>query len=412
MDDGMVTVFAEAAEIGAALSGSYLRVTWDRALLDRPFATVVHADAALPEFRWGRLVAVTFWHVVAQDDRKVVRHLERHELDRDGNGVVLHGLYEGTRENLGRLIPLTESPSTAGIDVNADSMVDTLSPGLAVQYVPNQTPQRTWRKDPLGKNLGRSDLDGVEGLMDALDETYTSWMRDIRLGKARVFAPQELLTDLGPGKGAVFDLEQELFTPIGTSVGSLNPAATSGNAKGYLQAEQFKIRFAEHEATAKNLKEQILRTAGYSSQTFGEGDLGQDVTATEVTVKQQRSFTTRDRKIRLWRPALAAFGEKMLAVDKAVFNSRVTPARPDVQFPDGVQDSVLTLAQTAQALRAADAASTEVLVRLVHPDWDDEAVTEEVGRITAEQAAKNPPMVDPAAGFAPDGTQDPGQQLG
>lgn len=404
LGDGAHTVFAEAAEIGAALGGSFLRVTWDSEIADAPFLTAVHADAAWPEFRWGRLVAVTFWHVVHEDGQRVIRHLERHEL-RDRVGVILHGLYEGTPENLGRAIPLTESQATAGIRVDAESMISTESPGLAVRYIPNQRPQRGWRKDPLGKDLGRSDLDGVEGLMDALDETYTSWIRDIRLGKARVFATREMLTDLGPGKGAMLDLDQEIFSPIGSGIGSLNQSGGAGTAQSFLLPQQFAIRYAEHEATAKNLKEQILRTAGYSSQTFGEGDFGNDVTATEVQVKQQRSFSTRDRKIRAWRPELAELAEKLLWVDQAIFGSKVEPQRLDVEFADGVQDSMLTLAQTAQALDAASAASRDTIVRLVHPDWDDDQVDAEVALINAEYEAKNPPLMDPMGGAVPEDEQ-------
>ena len=35
--------------------------------VDRPFLSTVNADKAIPTFRWGRLVAVTFWTVVARN---------------------------------------------------------------------------------------------------------------------------------------------------------------------------------------------------------------------------------------------------------------------------------------------------------------------------------------------------------
>ena len=80
-----------------------------------------------------------------------------------------------------------------GLDRLVDGdMISTGSPGLAVVYVPNQRPS-SWRNDPLGQHLGRSDLAGVESLMDALDEAYSSWMRDIRLGKARLLDNTVLL---------------------------------------------------------------------------------------------------------------------------------------------------------------------------------------------------------------------------
>jgi A118 family predicted phage portal protein len=392
IDDGMLSTLAEAAELGAALGGTYLRVTWDRDTHpDGSFLSAVDADGAWPEFRFGRLVAVTFWRVMTDDGDRVVRHLERHET-RAGVGVIFHGLYEGTRENLGRVVPLTvETVGPAMLNELADgNMISTETPGLAVVYVPNQRPQRRWRHDPIGKNLGRSDLDGVEGLMDALDETYTSWMRDVRLGKARLLIPDSMLESLGPGNGAAWDADREVYV-------GLNALITGGQTSGLpVEAQQFAIRWAEHQNTARDLVEQHLRTSGYSTQTFGmdEGTRG-TTTATEIIARQQRSYMTRDRKVRLWRPAIADLIEKMLAVDAVLFASGVEAVRPAVAFPDGVQDSPLVLAQTAQALRTAEAASTETIVRMVHPDWDDQQITAEVAEIVKEAAAANPPMADP-----------------
>jgi hypothetical protein len=369
LGDGMLTTLAEAAEVGAGLGGVYLRVTWDTTVADGPFVSKVDADAAWPEFRWGNLVAVTFWHVVAATDTQVWRHLERHELTPAGDGLVLHGLYQGTGDNLGRPVPLTDQPATAPLAalIDAESAINT-GPGLAVVYVPNQRPQRRWRRDPVGQYLGRSDLDGVEPLMDALD--------------------------IGPGKGVAWDSDAEVYAPV--------RALASREGSGLpIEMHQFGIRFAEHQATAQQLVDDILRAAGYSASTFGEGTDGAAMTATEITARQQRSFLTRDRKIRLWRPALAELVEKLLVVDRLVFSSAVVPSRPDVAFADGVQDSPLSLAQTAQALKTAQAASTKTLVQLVHPDWDDTQVSDEVDLILSESGQSVPdPFASEGAGEA------------
>jgi len=273
--------------------------------------------------------------------------------------------------------------------VDADSSISTVSPGLAVVYVPNQRPQRRWRADPVGASLGRSDLDGVEPLMDALDETYSSWMRDVRLAKARLIVPEYMLQNLGAGRGAGFDADQEIFTPLSMPPSDGNTTQISEN--------QFKIRFEEHKATSDELVATILRSVGYSAQTFGEGVNGGAVTATEVTSKERRSYLTRDRKIRLFRPSIADAIEKLLAVDAALFASRVAVERPQVAFADEVQADPEVLARTAQLLRAAQAASTATLVNMQHPDWDDTAVKAEVALILAESGMSVP---DPFAGPA------------
>ena len=61
---GLVNTLLEAAELCAALSGVYLRVSWDTEVTDHPFLTVVNADRAVPEFAYGVLRAVTFWRVL------------------------------------------------------------------------------------------------------------------------------------------------------------------------------------------------------------------------------------------------------------------------------------------------------------------------------------------------------------
>ena len=389
-DDGLHTSLAEAAEVAAALGGVYLRVSWDPTTVPgRPFLTSVHADAAVPEFRWGNLIAVTFWWVVHTDGQTVYRHLERHELDAQGLGLVVHGLYVGSPDQLGRVVPLTEHPSTAPLatEVDADgALIAGRTPGLCVVYVPNQRPQRRWRNHPLGSNLGRSDLDGVEPLMDRLDATWTSWMRDIDLGRARLIVSQSMLQNHGPGRGASFDLEQEIFTPLNTPPGSIASGAGAG-----IQAEQLEIRVDEHASTCQELTEAILRSAGYSAQTFGSAADGDGMaTATEVDARNQRSFTTRDRKIRLWRPRTAQLLDKMLAVDAELFGGSYDTDGLQVEFPDAVQESPDALAETAQLLRTAEAASTKTLVQLVHPEWDDAQVAAEVALIRSEAALADP----------------------
>lgn len=397
VDDTLLGVLGEGTEIGAALGGHYLRVCWDTDVADRPFLDARHADQAWPEFRYGHLTAVTFWTVVQRDGQQVWRHLERHETQGAGAsqvGVIRHGLYLGSETDLGRLVPLTDVPETAPLkDYLTDgNIISTESPGLGCVYIPNMRPQRRWRNDPAGRNLGRSTLDGVEHLMDGLDETYSSWMRDIRIGKGRIFVAKQLLEDQGPGQGATWDADQEVYASIKHMPGE--------NATTLpIQAEQFDIRFAEHAATADKLVENILRTAGFSPQTFGMDAASSDgrgnaadITATEITARERKSYMTRDRMIRLAKPQVAAILEKLLAVDAAIFKSGVTPSRPNVEFADAVQESMLTLAQTAQALDTARAASIRTRVQLVHPDWDDKAIDAEVTLIKAEEALGAPTL--------------------
>ena len=173
-----------------------------------------------------------------------------------------------------------------------------------------------------------------------------------------------------------------------------------------IEAHQFAIRVQEHRDTAQQLMEDILRTAGYSSQTFGEGPDGA-ATATEVVARERRSYMTRDRKIRLFRPGTADVIEKLLAVDAAIFGSGVKAERPVVAFGDGVSEAPNALATTAELLRRAQAASTKTLVELVHPDWAPEQVAAEVALIDAASAVPDAGSFRPGVDDQAAAGQDP-----
>lgn len=369
-DDGLHAALLEADDVAAGLGGVYLKVCWDRDLDDRPWLASVHADAAVPEFRYGRLVAVTFWRHVYEDGSQIVRHLERHEP-----GVILHGLYNGSRGDLGDPIELNSYPETRGLDPVVKTGVDMLT----ADYIPNVRPAKVWRQHPAGAYLGRADYSGAEPFMDALDEVYSSWMRDIRHAKARLIVGENALENLGRGSGSRFDPDREVYESIAT----LNPGD-----QGITQV-QFQIRVEEHRQTAQHLIDKIVQMSGYSTQSFGEDDqtAAAAMTATETRARQQRSYITRDKKIMYRRPPLARMIEALLAVDRVQFNTGVDPEKPKITFGDTVSEDPLTLAQTAQALRAAEAASDETIVQTVNPEWDDTQVKEEVAKIQAERQA-------------------------
>lgn len=379
--DGTHAVLLEAAEICAAIGGVYLRLVWGAAR-PMPWITAVQPDVAVPEWRWGDLSAVTFWRELGRKGKVVWRHLERHEP-----GVILHGLYEGTVDELGRVVPLTERPETAGLAddrlVNGNE-VPTGTKRLTAVYVPNVKPNRIWRNVPEAAYLGRPDIAGTEPMLDALDLTMSSLIRDVDLGKGRLIVPQEYLTSNGPGQGASIDLDQEVYEGINL----LSPEG----GKPEITKVQFDIRVEQHTAVIDGLKREIVGSAGYSAGTFGLRGEGPAVTATEITSRDRRSLITRERKTRYWRPELGDLLETWTYVDVAQYDSGITPQRPTIEWPDAVSVDPLTQAQTLQALATAGAISTWMKVKVQHPDWDDTDVQEEVDRILAEsgQAVEDP----------------------
>ena len=372
-----------AGETCAALSGVFLRVVWDHDVAANAFIEVVDADRAIPEFRWGRLVAVTFF-TEHRDHNAIYRHLERYTA-----GRIEHTLYKGDTTSLGRLVSLADHPATESIaaQVDMESSVETGTDLLAAVFIPNQKPNPAYRSDPILRHMGRGDLSrDLIPLMDALDETYSAWMRDVRLAKARLVVSENLTDSRGVGRGRSFDTDREIFETVNTV-----PDA-SGNISGLIQAHQFAIRVEEHQATAEALVREILRRVGYSPLTFGLTD-AVAMTAAETAARERTSTQTREAKTRLWRPNLARLVRAQLEIDAFQFGTGVTVTEDvEVDWSQGTQETPHELGQTVSLFHAAQAASAETRVRMLHPSWDQEQIDAEVAKIEQEYGIALPDL--------------------
>ena len=389
-----------AAEVSSALGSTGLRIAFDKSgdIKDRPVITRVDADAIIPNYSWGQLISVTFWQVLAVDKNDVIwRHLELHEA-----GRVYHGLYKGDSHTLGQRQPLAAQPATAALSelVDADGGITILSNGgKTATSIPNVLP------DPLDRasNAGRSDYTPpVLDLFDAIDRVYSQMMDTIEDAKSRLIISDSMLERRGAGEGVGFDSNQRIFTKV-----KLPPSEREGGGIP-IEKIQFDMHVAEYLQAIEALTSKAVRAAGYNPQTMGD-EAGAAMTATEYAGRNKRSMSTRDKKIRYWQPELSAILTSLLAVDVEQFaprdpddNTAIIAYPVEVTFPDAVQPTIRELADTAKALKDAEAASKFTLVKTVHPDWNDTQVQEEVDRILAQNS-----VIDPVTfGLAGQGTSD------
>jgi hypothetical protein len=245
----------------------------------------------------------------------------------------------------------------------------------SVVYIPNVRPNRLWRNNPAAAYFGRSDYAGIEGIMDRLDETYTLWTKEVRLARLRLIVPDTYMDNLGPGKGAILDLDREAYVPLKMLAGAADNTMITAN--------QFAIRWQEHKATCEQLISEAVKGAGFSEQTFGE-EATTAMTATEVESRERKTLLTRAKKINYVRPRLRDITYALMVLDQVIYGKPITPIRPDVTFPEAVLPSASELAQTAVSLHTAEAASIQTLVAMVHPDWSADQIAEEVGAIKDE----------------------------
>lgn len=383
--------FNQMGELKSALGAVALVTRWDTEVADHVWLEPSAADVIIPTFRMGRLVECTMWSEYVKGS-VYYRHLEHHAV-----GMIEHALFAGSADNLGRRVPLAEIPETetyAAI-VDADSRILTNIDRLTAVYNKNM-PTAAWRKKGVLASTGRSDFAQLHSLFDWLDETFSSWMRDLRLGAGKILVPDAALDYGIVGQGASFDSGREIFA-------GLNMPGEPG--KIAFDKVQFNIRVEEHEKTAFGIYREILRKAGFSESAWGDYAGERQQTATEVDAKDKASERTRDKKILQERVAIGRAASVALEIDGLVFPGKGGGRfdQPTVIFPDVSQEDPEKLARTLTLLDTAAAVSLEQKVRRANPDWEDDAIDEEVAKIRAERG--NAP--DPAT-FDGD-VPDPGQ---
>ncbi|TQL46682.1 hypothetical protein FB562_2206 [Homoserinimonas aerilata] len=378
--DAAHAMYNTMGELKSVFGATVITSEWDLDISDHVWLASYAVDVVIPEFRKGKLIACTMWTEYV-DKSVVFRHLEHHEV-----GRIQHVLYQGSETNIGRVVALEDRPETAHLAkmINSEAGIVTGLDRLTASYNLNM-PTRAWRKKGQLAFAGRSDFAGSLPLFDALDETMSSWMRDLKLAGGKVLVPSSALQSNGVGQGGFFDSGQEFFAGLDVpgEVGKIT-----------MDKVQFAIRVDEHERTARALWREIFRAAGQGTRSIDDDGASQ-VTATGELLRDKREEITRDKKTLYDKRAIAEQSSVALELDGKLFPGKGGGRfeEPVVMFADISQTDPEQLARTIQFLDAAGAASTRRKVELFNPDWDDTKIDEEVKRIVAERGTSAP---DPA----------------
>ena len=394
------------AEATAALGGGVLRCVWDEELApDGPWFEHVDADLCLPTFTWSRLTDVLFWTDYPDGD-DWYRHFELYVP-----GGIEHALYKGTKDNVGWPVSLNEHPATEDLADDFEQLPNgnygkaTGFDGLACVYVPNRRPNPAWRRSQKLKMWGASDIaNDVIPLLAAIDEVWSSLMRDVRQGKGRLIVSDSLVNTLGAGKGSWIDADAEYIERVQDGMGQ--------NDQAMVEQVQFAIREGAHLTVIEAILREVLRRVGISPLTFGVQSEGVSaVTATEITSHTRDSVTTTLAKRRLATPELTDLAEALMAIDAEHFGGPGCD-EIDVIWPPEVQVSDEEKARTLTML--TDYISLYEAVKYLHPNWDEEQVQAEMALIREDKKAAMP-AVDPfgfTEGQADEGSDRPSADEG
>ncbi|MBQ9198364.1 MAG: phage portal protein [Clostridia bacterium] len=371
---GLNRKLLEAAEIGAAAGDVFLKCRYDREGADMPMIDVVAGPDALPEYRMDRLECMHFFTVLRAKRKsgKVWRVYERYEP-----GTIRTAVFCGDGTALGTEEPdLTEELGLEGETKVPEGL-------LLAAHIANLKPSRTWETG----DKGRSDFEGLRDLLDSLDEIYTSWLRDIRLAKSRLIVPAEFLrrnpADLFREGSYTYDFDEDVETLVALDIGG-------DGVEMKITPSQFGIRAAEHAQTYESTLRAIVSMAGYSPQTFGLDIRGDIRSGTALRVMERRSLSTNAKKQSYWKTPLERFLTAVMKLDRALYGNDALHDDDSVrvELRDPAAGDLNETAGTVSLLRAARAASTETLVRMLHSDWSEKQVQEEAERIGRQDSDK------------------------
>ena len=373
----------EAAESAAALGDVHLKLNWSVDDAQYPLLSVVQGDSAWPEYQMGLLRCEHFFSVVRDDpdEHAVYRLYERYQ-----KGRIYSELFKGDSENLGSPLAETEL-AKLGLQRETVTPVDEM---LAV-HIPNMRPNRRYR----GSMLGRSDFDGLRGLMDSLDEAYSSWMRDIRLAKARLIVPAEYLrrrpSDMFGDRKFTYEFDEDIETLVALDINTQDTGAAG------ITSSQFAIRATEHQQTCIDIIRNIVTTAGYAPQTYGIDINGNAQSGTALHIREKKSFNTRGKKQTYWQSPLESIMTSMVHLDAALFPGKGSDGDDTVKvrFADSMSNDLSTMSSALQMLNSAAAISTEMKIAMLHPDWTKKQIAEEVDRVKQENGlAMDSPIME------------------
>lgn len=368
---GMDAMLTEAAEMAAALSGCYLKLDADPETRKTPIVMPVRPSSVLPVFANGQLREATFWQAVRRDDNGKVWYLFE-ERKRNARALAItYAAFESTDgQTLTTRVDLAGVEEIRAMGINEETVELNMPEGLGVVYVPNRLPNRLAPGNP----QGNADYSNAFTLLDALDEAWTSWWRDIRLGMGRLMVSKELMTSLQK-----FDPFKSVFLQI-----DIAAVLAGKDSTNLIQEVQFELRTEEHAQACSDLVREIVSRAGYAPQSFGMDVEGQAESGTALRIRERKSLMTRNRKGRYWCCAIARLLYEAQLMQRAALAGTFTAGKFDVEMEDSVVPDLSEMATTIKDLSMAQAISQELAVKMLHPDWNDEDVRQEVERIQSQ----------------------------
>ncbi|MEN8907928.1 MAG: phage portal protein [Clostridiales bacterium] len=390
-ENNLNSVLLESAELTAALSGCFLKLDIQPELSELAIVSIITPTQAFPSFFRGRLWEILFYREVKENDSRSCVYRLFENRKRAGNDLIIeYKLMKGSDDKIGIEVDVNSIEETATLNLNSLKMSNIN--GLGCIYIPNKKPNKL----APGSYLGNNDWSQCIPLMDSLDFSYTSWVRDIELGMGQVFIDEELTTrEVDTSLGGTETVKLNRFSKFQRCFLNINlsNAKMGGDNVKPIEPVQFEMRVEEHLKTCEYWFNQIVVQSGYSPATFGINADGRAESGTALRIRERKSFLTREKKSRYWQVAIKELINQAQRMHIATTAKNYTPETVSVELEDSIVTDSREQSETIRNLEQARAISTLMKVTTQHPDWTETEIKEEVDRINKESGISSEILV-------------------
>jgi hypothetical protein len=273
-----------------------------------------------------------------------------------GKGYITYALYQINKDGSELLVPLTELEETAELkDVS-------------------------WKEKRIlagEKTNDKCDYDGLISEFDALDETWSQMMDEIRLGRSEVYVPEMLLTN------RTFNKFRKNYAELGND--------ERENGKNEITHIQPDIRPDQYAKAIAQITSNCLIAVGLSPFTVGINDeIGANASGESLTKREASSLRTRSEMIDGWEEFLEEMFMTLLFAN-TLFNGGSFNNKLELQvsFGDYISPTRKDIIEETKMMIDSSIIDTE---KAIDEIFGDEITEEEKIRILANTGELTEPM--------------------
>lgn len=335
------------------------KVAADPMVLDVPVIEFVSRSRTILHFTGRFCTGATFITEWREGRVERFRLFETYEP-----GLITSVLYRGSTNTLGSQVNLASYPQTKG-------KIESLHTGIdhpLVAFIPNSLDV-----DP---TVGYSDYAGLRRHFLALNQANT-----IGMSNAELSGQKMALVDAG-----YLDQNQRLPKGHNIFIRTARHSGDQANQPKPLEMIDFPFESGQVIQWIDYLFDSGLLAAGIAPQSVGRSVDGGAVSGTALKLKMSHSLMEAAGKGRHFDRGLRSLLQGAQLVDQSIFGRdyQAAEAKPTVTRGDGLPADDIEAANRVATLYSSDAVSLEERVRIAHPEWNDQQVTDEVDRINGE----------------------------